>query len=175
MVRPEKVKVVDETRSIIDESSIAIVADYRGTNVTKLNELRNKLRESDTVCKVLKNTLVKIALTEAKVPFNEELFVGPSIFIFGKSDPVTPAKVLADFAKNNEFFKVKGGFLDKKQITIADIKNLASLPNREQLIAQVIGTMNAPIRGLVTVLSGPMRNFANVIEAIRKQKEDGNQ
>lgn len=171
MPRPEKVKIVEETKAIVSDSEIAIVADYRGLSVDQIGTLRDQLREGDTVCKVLKNTLVSIALKESNVQFNDDLLAGPSMFIFGKTDPVFPAKVATEFAKKNEFFKIKGGFLNNKQIAAADIKNLANLPSREQLIAQVIGTMNAPIRGLVTVLSGPARNLVYALEAIKKQKE----
>lgn len=172
MARPEKVKKVEEAKKCIEENCITIVADYRGLDVAQVSDLRKKLREGDTSCKVFKNTFVKIALDECKVEFDEQLLKGPSMFIFGKDDPVFPAKVLSQFAKENEALTIKGGILDNKGLSMVDITGLAKLPSREELLGKLVGTLNAPIQGIVNVLAGPARNLVTVLDAVKKQKEE---
>lgn len=171
MARPEKVKVVEETKAIIADSDIAIMADYRGLDVAEITELRNKLREGDTACRVIKNNLAKIACVESEVDFDEAIFAGPSLYVFGRGDVVFPAKVLDTFAKDHEALKIKGGFLEKKQLTAKEIKSIARLPSKEQLIAKLLGSLNSPIHGLVNVLSGPARNLVYALNSIKEQKE----
>jgi large subunit ribosomal protein L10 len=146
MPRPEKVKVVDAAKKYFQDSKITIIADYRGLNVAQMSELRNKLRNGQTECRIIKNTFVKIACKQNNIPYNEKMLKGPSVFVFSKGDPVFPAKILSQFAKQNELLKIKGGYLDNKELSAADIMQLSKLPSREQLIAKLAMTLNSPIQ-----------------------------
>lgn len=170
MARPEKEALVSEIQEKLSGSQSVILADYRGLNVTEVTELRKKLRESGVEYKVVKNTLTSRAAKAANIDGLDQFLSGPTALAFGIDDPVAPAKILADFAKNHKHLELKGGVLEGKVIDLAKVNELASLPSRKALLGQVVGLLQAPIRGLVTVLSGPLRNTAYVLEAIRKQK-----
>jgi large subunit ribosomal protein L10 len=100
----------------------------------------------------------------------DRFLIGPTALAFGFDDVVAPAKILADFAKDHKKLELKCGVLEGKVIDLNTVKELANLPSKEALLGQVAGMLQAPIRGLVTVLSGPLRNVAYAVEAIRKQK-----
>ncbi len=172
LLRPEKVAVVDELKQQIEDSSIAIATQYVGINVEDVTELRKKLRESDVTFKVYKNTLVKRALDDLGLSDAVQFMDGPTAWAFCK-DPVIPAKVIKDFAKGVKVLQMNGGILDGKVVDKDAIDALASLPPRDMLIAQVVGTIAAPLRNLVGTLSAVPRNFVNVLDQIRKQKEEG--
>lgn len=173
MPRPDKVAKVEEAKSLISDNVVTIVADYRGLDVAQVTELRAKLRESEgTTCKVIKNTFFKIACNENSVEYTDNLLAGPSMFVFSKEDPVYPAKVLVDYAKDNKELEIKGGFLDSKALSVNDIKALATMPSREELISKLMYLLNYPVQGLVNVLSGPTRGLVTALDAIAKQKEN---
>src|SRR5690606_19070367 len=110
------------------------------------------------------------AAKAANIDGLDQFLSGPTALAFGFNDVVMPAKILADFAKDHKKLELKGGVLEGKVINLTAVKELASLPSREALLGQVAGLLQAPMRGLVTVLSGPLRNAAYAVEAIRKQK-----
>ena len=124
--------------------------------------------------KVCKNTLMRIALAECGMKRAEEYDAGPNGYVLSYGDAAAVAKAIRDFAKEkgNEALVIKGAILGGNQILNKDqVFALADLPSKEALIAQVVGTIAAPLRGLVTVLSGPQRNFVTVLSKIRDQKE----
>lgn len=170
MARPEKEAVVSELQEKFSKAQSVIVADYRGLNVVEVTELRKKLREAGVEYKVVKNTLTSRAAKAANIDGLDQFLSGPTALAFGFTDVVAPAKILADFAKDHKKLELKGGVLEGKIIDLTAVKELASLPSREALLGQVAGLLQAPIRGLVTVLSGPLRNAVYALEAIRKQK-----
>lgn len=170
MARPEKEAVVSELQEKFSKAQSVIVADYRGLNVAEVTELRKKLREAGVEYKVVKNTLTSRAAKAANIDGLDQFLSGPTALAFGFTDVVAPAKILADFAKDHKKLELKGGVLEGKIIDLTAVKELASLPSREALLGQVAGLLQAPIRGLVTVLSGPLRNAVYALEAIRKQK-----
>lgn len=173
MPRPNKVAKVEEAKALIGDNMITIIADYRGLDVSEVTELRAKLREAEgTTCKVIKNTFFKIACNENSVECTEGLLAGPSMFVFSKTDPVFPAKVLVDYAKTNSALEIKGGILDNKELSADEIKVLASMPSREELLAKLVYMLNYPLQGLVNVLSGPTRGLVTALDAIAKQKEN---
>jgi large subunit ribosomal protein L10 len=102
----------------------------------------------------------------------EPFLEGPTAVAFSSEDPIAPAKILTEAMRTSKTFKIKGGVLQGRVVGLEDIKALADLPSREQLLAQVVGSFQAPIAGLVNVLAGNIRNLAYVVEAIRKQKEE---
>ncbi|NLY75878.1 MAG: 50S ribosomal protein L10 [Firmicutes bacterium] len=170
MARPEKEAVVSEIQQKIAMSKSVILADYRGLNVAEATELRKKLREAGVEYKVVKNTLTSRAAKAANIEGLDQFLSGPTALAFGINDVVIPAKILADFAKDHKNLELKGGILEGKVIGLQAVKELATLPTRDALLGQLVGMFQAPLRGLVTVLSGPLRNLTYAVEAVRKQK-----
>ena len=129
-----------------------------------------KLRGTKARYFVVKNTLGQKALERANLKEMMGHIEGACGIAFASGDPVSPSKVLMDFAKENENFKVQAGYMQGKMMTADQVKVLASLPSREVLLAKVLGGMQAPISGFVNVLSGTLRKLVNVVDAIQKKK-----
>ena len=165
-----KEELVAEIKDRFTSSEAVIMADYRGLTVKAMQQLRVSVREAGGEIKVYKNTLTEIAIRELALPNMDAYLEGPTAFIFIEGDPVAPAKALADFAKGNDALELKGGFVQSRVVDAAGVKAIAALPSREELVAKLLGTMQNPLRGTVTVLSGPARAFATVLDAIAKQK-----
>jgi large subunit ribosomal protein L10 len=170
MIRSEKETKVKEVQEKFEKSVAVVLADYRGLNVQEVTELRKRLRQAGIEYKVIKNTLTSRAAKAAKIEGLDQYLSGPTAIAFSYNDPVTPAKVLASFAKEFKKLELKGGVLEGRAINSQSVKSLADLPSREALLSQVAGMLQSPMRGLVTVLSGPLRNVTYALEAIRKQK-----
>ncbi|MGE5551426.1 MAG: 50S ribosomal protein L10 [Bacteroidota bacterium] len=170
MARPEKEATVAEVKERLQRAKVVVLADYRGLNVGEVTELRRRLREAGVEYKVIKNTLATRAAQEAAIDGLDAFLVGPTAMAFGYDDPAAPAKILAAFAREHKNLALKAGVLEGRAIDQAQVKALADLPSREQLLGMVAGMFQAPFRGLVTVLSGPMRNLAYGLEALRKQR-----
>ena len=166
-----KVTVVAEIKERFTACPNVLLVDYRGLNVQSVSKLRNELRAAGSEMVVYKNTLTQIAMRELALPSMENLLEGPSAFIFTEDDPVASAKVLANFAKENEALELKGGLVQSQIIDEAGLKALATLPSREELLAKLLGTISNPARGLVTVLSGPARGLVTALTAVKEQKE----
>ena len=170
MATPEKTRLVEEFKETLKDCKNFIITDYRGLTVEQISDLRNKLRENGVVYQVVKNNLIKIALKDAKIEGMDEYLFGPSAIAFAQDDPVSPSKILVDFAKGTKL-EVKGGFSEGKAIGIDDIKALSSLPSKEVLLSQVLGSLKAPANNLVGVLSGVMRQLVVALSAISEQKK----
>ncbi|MCL5045223.1 MAG: 50S ribosomal protein L10 [Actinobacteria bacterium] len=172
VIRPEKEMAVGELTEKFRNSKAAVLTNYRGLNVAQATKLRKKLREAGVEYRVVKNTLARIAAHQLGLTGLDGFLEGPTAIAFGAQDPVAPAKALSDFAKDNKQLEIKAGLLEGKVIDPTGVKALADLPSREVLLAMVLGGMQAPMYGLVTVLNGPLRQFAYVLEAVRKQREE---
>jgi large subunit ribosomal protein L10 len=170
MANQEKEALVSDIKQKLETSKTVVLADYRGLNVAEVTELRKKMREAGIDYKVLKNTMTSRAAKAANIEGLDQYLSGPIALAFSYNDYTAPAKILSEFAKNHKNLELKAGILDGKVIDFEAVKNLADLPSREVLLGKVAGMLQAPIRGLVTVLAGPLRNFAYAVEAIRKQK-----
>lgn len=171
MPRPEKEAAVKELKTKFEGAKAAVVTDYRGLDVHAITELRRKLREAGVEYKVVKNTLTRLAAKEVEIQALEKYLAGPTAIAFGFGDPVAPARIISEFAKDHKELEIKGGILRGRIIGVSEVQTLAFLPSRDVLIAQVLATLQGPISGLVSVLHGTMRNLVYVLEAIRKQKE----
>ncbi len=171
MPTKEKEATVAEIKELISNNSIAIMTQYVGINVAQATALRKQMREADTKFKVFKNTLSRLALRELGLEDAADMMEGPTAWAFCE-DPVAPAKVLKDFAKTAPFVAMRGGILDNAVVTGAQLQALADLPSREQLVAQVVGTIAMPLRNTVGALSALPRNLVNALDQIRQQKED---
>jgi len=160
-------------KDTISENNYLYMIDYQGLTVEEVSDLRSKLKAGNAEMKVLKNTLVLIALKELAPEIYDQVkdtFTGPTAVVFSKDDPVAPAKALIDFVKDHENVKIKGGILETKVIDDKEIKSLSALPSREVLIAKLLMLLNSPITGFVGALQGNMRNIVCVLGAIKDQK-----
>ena len=166
----EKKAVVAEVSAEVAKAQGIVVAEYRGLEVGNMTELRAKARKSGVYLRVLKNTLARRAV--AGTPFEKlaDQMVGP--LVYGISpDPVATAKVLNEFAKANEKLVIKAGAMPNSVISAKEVKALASMPSREQLIAQLLGTMQAPVAQFVRTLNEVPSRFVRTLAAIRDQKQ----
>jgi len=168
--KEEKQKVVEELKEKFQNSRVAVLANYRGLDVAAITALRRRLRESGSELKVAKNTLTGIAAREVGLQGLEAYLEGPTAIAFGFTDPVAPAKILNEFMREFKQLEIKGGILEGKVIQDKEIRRLADLPAREVLLGKVLGGMQAPLYGLVSVLQGSLRSFVYALEAIRRQK-----
>jgi len=168
--KPEKITAVAEIRKRLQENYIAILTKYVGINVAQVTELRGKLRAAGVEFKVYKNTLGRLALRELGLEAAADFMEGPTAWAFSK-DPMAPAKILKEFSGDLKFVSMMGGVLEGKVVTKAQLESLASLPGRDQLRAQLVGTIAAPLRNLAGVLNALPRNLVNVLDQIRKQQE----
>ena len=171
MKKEDKKLIAENLKERFSKSKVVIVTDYKGLDVMAINALRRKLREADIEYQVAKNTLLIRASEGTNVALVKDHFVGPSAIAISYEDPVAPAKVLTDFAKENQKLEIKAGVMGNNLLDIADIKSLAALPSREVLLGQVLSAMNGVPTGFVRVLNGVTGNFLNVLNAIKDQKE----
>jgi len=155
-----KKKIVAEIAEKLKASKATILVDYRGLDVAAITELRKQLREAGVEFKVYKNTLVRRATQETDLTVLDEHLVGPTAIAFSTEDVVAPAKVLSNFAKENEALEIKTGIIEGNVVSLDEIKELAELPSREGLLAM-----------LLSVLQAPVRNFALAVKAVAEQKE----
>ena len=170
--KPEKIEAVDEFRSRLQGHTLAIATQYQGITVEQVTDLRRKLRAADIKFKVYKNTLAKRVLDEMGLGGAAEFMVGPTAWAFS-NDPVESPKIIKEFAKTVKTVQLNGGILEGCVVDKAQVESLASLPPRDVLLAQVVGTIAAPLRNAVGVLNALPRNLVNALDQIRKQKEEG--
>lgn len=170
-VNPNKQAVVKELVEKLSQAKGAVIINYRGITVLQDTKLRRKLREAGVEYNVVKNTMTRLAAQELEITGLDTYLEGPSAIAISKVDPVAPAKIISEFAKEFEIIEIKAGLLEGKVIDADGVKALANLPSREVLLAKLLGTLNVPITGFVNVLAGNIRNLVYVLEAVRKQKE----
>ena len=167
----QKAAIVEEIRQKLEKAKSVVVYDYRGLTVEQVTALRTQFRSVGVEYRVLKNKAVKRAADLLGIEGLETHLAGPSAFIFGYDDPVVPAKILTEYVKKIKATEIKGGVVDGKVIDAKGVEALAELPPKEVLIAKLLGSMNAPISGLVTVLGGTMRKLLYALNAVKEQKE----
>ena len=175
-VTSAKQAVVAQLKEQLESAKGVVLTSYKGLTVAQDTELRRELREAGVSYHVVKNTMLRIAAKEAGIEGIEEHLEGTTAFAFSTEDAVAPAKVICGFIKKNkledaEVLTVKVGMVEGKVIGVDEVKALATLPSREELIAKLLGSMNAPISNTVNVLQGVIRNAVYVLEAVRQQKE----
>ena len=167
----EKQKIAEDLHERFSKSAIVVVTDYKGLDVSSMNDLRRKLREEDIEFQVAKNTLLIRAAKDTEVALIQDYFKGPSAVAFSYKDPVAPAKILAQFAKDNKKLEIKGGVLKDKVLDVDAIKALAKLPSREVLLGQLLSVLNEVPSSFVRTIAEIPRSLLNVLTAIRDQKE----
>ncbi|MBX6755175.1 50S ribosomal protein L10 [Thermorudis peleae] len=171
MPTPEKAQQIDEIATILDQSQLVIVADYRGLTVADLTGFRSQLRQHDAKLRVVKNTLTRIAAERVGTTVMTPLLEGPTALIYTTGDPVATAKAVNDFVRSSRILTVKGALLGRQLLSPQDVEQLATLPSRPELVAKVVGGLQAPLYGLVSVLSGPVRSLLYVLQARARQLE----
>ena len=171
-------KVLEEKKQIV--SGIAeqfktavsgVFVDYCGLTVEQDTQLRNKLREAGVEYKVIKNTLTRFAAKEVGFDELDPILNGPTSLAISMTDEVSPAKVIAEFAKEHEQLEIKAGFLEGKVLQLDEVKKLAATPNRETLIAKLLGSLNAPISNLARTLQALVDNGVEPAD-IKIEKEE---
>ena len=171
MNRDEKVAEVEELNGKFAKAKIAIVADYKGLTVPVLQELRHNLRRNDAEFRVAKNSLLIRAVEDTEYKGLQDQFVGTTAVTVSYDDPVSPAKILAEFSKDHPELKIRSASLGGKLLSVDDVIALSILPSKEVLLSQMLSVMNAVPTGLVRVLSGVPRTFLYALQAIKEQKE----
>lgn len=168
LTKDEKNQVVADVSELLAHSKLTVVAQYQGTGVKQMQELRRSARETGTVVKVVKNRLVRQALlaTDGLKETDSSVLTGQLLYAFNAEDEVAPAQALANFAKKNPTIEFVGAITPEGQfMAVDDVKSLAALPSKDQLRAQLVGTLGAPLSGFVNVLSGNIRGVLNVMSA----------
>lgn len=167
----EKQKIVKDLEDKITSAALVVFTDYRGLNVDEMTELRNRLRVPGVEYRVVKNTMTRFALKNLGYESIADQIEGPNAAVFSQEDPVGPAKTLFEFSKQYKKLEVKLGILEGQLVEAARIKDLAELPPREILLAQVLGTMKAPIQGFANVLNANITGLVRALEQIKEQKQ----
>jgi len=168
--RTEKSLAIKAIKEVADKASIAILSDFKGMTVEELTLLRVELHKAGGEYLVVKNTLGRIAFTDGKHDCLGEMFKDNSGIAFGYEDAVTIAKALTDFAKTNKNLKIRQGSLEGKLMDAAMINSLAKLPSRDELLGQVLGTMNAVPTNLVSLFANVIRGMLYALKAIEEKK-----
>ncbi len=171
MPNAQNKEMLENIKADLEASSAVWIVDYRGLTVKQIQELRRNIREGDGQMKVYKNTIMHLALKESDLPTLDDLLAGPSAFVFAGSDVAASAKAIKDYAKGNENLVIKGGLMDGAQISAQEVEAIASLPSREELMAQIAGAISGVARGLATTINGVPRGLAQAISQVAQQKD----
>ena len=145
--------VVEEIKNYAKNSQSVVLVDYKGLNVAQATELRKAFRDAGATFKVYKNRLMKIAFEELGINFDSHLLEGTTAVAFHSEDPIVPAKIAVDGEGKYKVLKVKAAWLDGKQLSDAETRKLAQIPPREVLLAQLVGMLTMPMRGLAVALN----------------------
>ena len=165
----QKQAVVSEVVAQLGKAQAVIVAEYRGLDVGAVTDLRTKARKSGMYLRVLKNTLALRAVKGTPFEKLSDQMAGPLMYGIAQ-DPVAGAKVLAAFAKDHEQFVIRGGAMPNVLMSVKDVKSLATMPSREELLAKLVGTMQAPIAKLVRTMNEVPGKFVRTLAAVRDAK-----
>ena len=166
----DKKAVVERVSNVLSDAQTAIVAEYRGMTVEKMTSLRREAREAGVYFQVVKNTLARRAVKGSDFECLDEHFLGP-LALAASEDPVAAAKVLSKFEKANDAFSIKVGAMSGNLLSLEEINALAKLPGREELLATLLGTMQAPITKFVQTLNEIPSKFVRTLSAVRDAKE----
>ncbi len=170
MNRSEKATIISEIKEATSSASLVVVADFKGMTVEELTELRIKVRQANGTLHVVKNTLARIALEGSTHDVIAQQFKENCVIALGIEDPVAVAKAVSDFAKTSKKFSLRHGSLDGKLMSVSQIEALASLPSKEQLLGQLLGTMNAVPTNLVSLMANMIRPLLYALKDLEQKK-----
>ena len=164
MPTQEKVEAVEELKSRLNGVKAVVLTEYRGLTVQQLGELRKQLRAVSAEYKIVKNRLARLAIASSELQGLGTHLKGPTGVIFSKEDPVAVAKAVHAFARTNQALAVKAGYVEGQMLAPAGLKALADLPSREAIRAQLVGSIQGVLAGLVGVLAAPQRELVYVLQ-----------
>ena len=169
--KQQKIDIVTDLKDRVAKSKSLVFADYKGMNMLQLSALRLQLSDLSSEFSVTKNNLIKIALKENGLKVDDDaIFEGPVATLFSYGDEIAPIKALAKAIKDNGIGKTKAGFLNGEFLTDTEVNKLAQLPSKDELRAKIVGSLGAPLYGIVGVLQANLRNLVYALDAVRKQK-----
>jgi large subunit ribosomal protein L10 len=169
--KEEKQQIAEDLRDRFSKVAILVLTDYKGLDVKAMNDLRRKLRAEEVEYQVVKNTLLVRASEDNDVALIKDYFKGPNAIALSYDDPISPAKVLSQFAKENDKLEIKVGVMNGQVLDANAIRALAKLPSREVLLGQFLSALNAVPVSFVRTIAAVPRSFVGVLAAIRDQKE----
>ena len=174
MANPRNIKSVEELRGILSDANTFFLVDYQGLSAADLNTLRGQVKAQGGRILVAKNTLINVVLKEQGVEGLDDQLKGPTALVLTGEDPVGPVKAVTDFAKDHakELPAAKGGLLQGSVVGPEAVARVAKLPAREQILAELVGVLQAPLQQLVGVLEGPQRNLVSVITNYKNKMEE---
>ena len=170
MDRAAKEAVVEELGQIFTDSGVVVVAHYTGLSVAEMTDFRTRMREAGGSVRVAKNRLAKIALEGTPSASIADLLTGQTVLAYSE-DPVTAAKVVEAYAKDNAKLEVLGGAMGETALDRAGVKSVASMPSREELIAEIAGMLGAPASNLAGAIGAPAANIASILSTIEERAE----
>ncbi len=170
LTREKKEEIVDDIRQKVSEKTVVYFVNYKGMKARQIDELRNELKENDANVMVVKKTLAKIAFEKEGIEFDPQDLDGELAFVFGFGNIIAPAKVISNFSKNYKI-EILGALLNEDILKAEKVQKMADLPGKEQLRAQLVSTIAAPLTGFVGVLEG---NIKGLLTVLKKESEKNN-
>lgn len=174
MVQAYKIDIVNDLKERLQDAKAIVLVDYKGINIEEVSQLRTRFRNDKVDYLVQKNTLVKIALNDLGITDLDDYLVGPTALAICKDDEIAPARIMVKFLKeimeDKEFPKFKAGYVSGNVLNSTQMLALAKLPSREELLAKLLGSAQAPISRLLGVTQGIIRKFVYAVDAIAKNK-----
>lgn len=172
MDRLHKEELVKGLQEKLSTAKVVIATDYKGLDVAAVSDLRRKLKEAGVEYQVVKNTLLRRVAEDNQMALMADCFAGPSAIAYSFDDPVAPAKVLTEFAKENDNLEIKAGVMDNQLMDLEAIKALSNLPSREALLGRLLSVMNGVPTAFVRVLNAVPQGFVNVLGALKDQRAE---
>ncbi len=173
MPKQEKIDAVIDVKLRASRAKSIVVTDYRGLTVAEMTDLRTRLRNENVEFKIVKNRLAKIGLQEAGLPAMDEFLKGTTAIAFATKDPISPAKVLAAYAKENEKLKIIGGQMDNEILDKSTLMILSQMPSREVLLSRLVGSLASPVQKLAFGLNQVVCKVVYAFDAVARQKAEG--
>jgi len=168
--KQQKEALIKDLAAKLKASKAVVFSDYKGLKVKDFTLLRRELSDAGIEIQVLKKTLIHRAFRDAGIEMDIKKLEGQIAIAISSGDEVAAAKIIAKAAKANENLKIAGGILGVKELSAAEVNALAKLPSKEELLGQLVGTLNAPISGFVNVLAGNLRRLVTVLQAVADKK-----
>ncbi|HXO21181.1 MAG TPA: 50S ribosomal protein L10 [Thermoanaerobaculia bacterium] len=173
LTRSDKEQLIEEYEQGLAAAPHAFLLGFKGITVPQVTTLRDRVRESGGHYAVVKNTLALRAIDGKALGELKEHFTGPTAVVYSTTDPVALAKALTDFAKDVPAIQFKGGLVESRTVVAAQIKEIAQLPGREELIAKLLYLLQSPVTRFARVLAAVPQQFVAVLDQVRIQKEEG--